>query len=262
MRSVSMKYLLHLCFVLFIIVSFSSCSKTKTDREKLVDEISGVIERLEVDPVKPHSNSFVRVLPKYKTNKYNHLLHLKYEWRLNGKPLPEVNSRLLDKKYFKKKDTVQCTAFIMQGKKVLNEIKTKKIVIANSPPKILAKPLPRIKVPGMMLYQIEASDPDGDDLAYKLVSPLDLGIDLDVKNGLITWTINDDTLSLIEARRKTEEGSTGENSTEKETRSVTSLAIHFQVSDGDGGLALGKITFEYTRIKGKPVLKIRDDVRQ
>lgn len=257
-----MKYLLHVCLITVMIFSFGFCSKKKAGKSNLSDEISEVIEKLELDPAQPHSNSYVRVLARYKTNKYNHLLHLKYEWRVNGKVVSEVHSKLLNRKYFKKKDAVQCTVSIVQGKKILNKIKTRKIKIANSPPKILEKPLPKVKVPGMMLYQIEASDPDGDELEYKLVYPLDLGIDLDIKNGLMTWTINDDTLALIEARKVAEEEADAQNSSERETQAVMPLAIQFQVSDGDGGLALGKINFEYTRRKGKPVLKLKDEVRQ
>ena len=186
---------------------------------------------------------------------------MKYEWLVNGKVVPGINSKLLDKKYFKKKDSIRCILSILQGNKTLKKIKTKKIQIANSPPKIVEKPLPKLRVPGMMLYQIETSDPDGDELEYKLVIPLDLGIDLDVKTGLISWNINDNTLSQIEARRIADQGTSASTSSEKNTPTTMSLAIQFQVSDGDGGLAMGKINLEYTRIQNKPVLRIKDDVR-
>jgi hypothetical protein len=38
-------------------------------------------------------------------------------------------------------------------------------------------------------YQVEASDPDGDDLTYSLIEK-PTGMDIDGKNGLITWTPN------------------------------------------------------------------------
>jgi hypothetical protein len=256
-----MKSFLSFFLISLLIFLVSACSKKETGQAKLEENLSEVIESLKVDPAKPHSNSYVRAMAKYKTSKFNHLLRLKYEWLVNGKVVPGVNSKLLDKKYFKKKDSVRCILSILQGNKTLKKIKTKKIQIANSPPKIMDKPLPKLKVPGMMLYQIEASDPDDDELEYKLVAPLDLGIDLDVQSGLISWNINDGTLSLIEASRTADQGLSGTSSSEKDTTTATSLAIQFQVSDGDGGLAIGKIHLEYSSIKNKPVLKIKDDVR-
>ena len=112
-----------------------------------------------------------------------------------------------------------------------------------------------------MLYQIEATDPDGDELEYKLVSPLDMGIDLDAKSGLISWTINNDILSLIEAKKSANEEISEPDTSEREPSNSMTIDIHFQVSDGDGGLEVRKIMLEYLKIKEKPILRKKDDIR-
>jgi len=48
-------------------------------------------------------------------------------------------------------------------------------------------PVGNFTVPGVFQYQIDANDPDKDILTYELIAPLDAGIELDKKSGLLTW---------------------------------------------------------------------------
>ncbi len=112
-----------------------------------------------------------------------------------------------------------------------------------------------------MLYQIEATDADGDELEYKLVTPLDLGIDLDVKTGLISWTISTDILSLIEAKKSTNEKRVEAEISDSDRADAMTIDIHVQVSDGDGGIEVRKFILEYLKNKQKPILRFKDDIR-
>ena len=94
-----------------------------------------------------------------------------------------------------------------------------------------------------------------------MVSPLDLGIDLDAKTGLISWTINNDILSLIEAKKSANEETSEADTSEREPANYMTLDIHFQVSDGDGGLEVRKIILEYLKIEKKPILRKKDSIR-
>ncbi len=92
--------------------------------------------------------------------------------------------------------------------------------VVNLPPQLESSPLDHFSVPGEVTCQISAVDLDGDTLSYELISPLDQGIILDPKTGLLTWK--------LEAAAVQELGET--------------IEIQFAVKDDEGQKTTGSIT--------------------
>ncbi|MBZ0165300.1 MAG: putative Ig domain-containing protein, partial [Candidatus Omnitrophica bacterium] len=80
--------------------------------------------------------------------------------------------------------------------------------VTNSPPVITSTPVTTVGAPSTYVYDVDANDPDGDNLLYSLiVSPTNMGID--PNSGLILWLT--------------------------EVADVGSHPVTVQVSDGNGG---------------------------
>lgn len=58
-------------------------------------------------------------------------------------------------------------------------------------------PVGNFTVPGVFQYQIDANDPDKDILTYELIAPLDAGIELDKKSGLLTWNLDNKIIEKL-----------------------------------------------------------------
>jgi hypothetical protein len=88
-------------------------------------------------------------------------------------------------------------------------------------------PVENFPVPGEISLQAAASDADNDPLTYEVLAPLDQGIVIDPKTGLLTWKIDADTVGRL-----------GE-----------SIEIKLAVSDGEGEKVTGTITLRFTSTK-------------
>ena len=67
--------------------------------------------------------------------------------------------------------------------------RTKYVVIANSPPEITSRPPEIIPNKKIYTYQVEVSDPDGDQIKFSLGEGAPEGMTIDPQTGLITWPI-------------------------------------------------------------------------
>ena len=112
-----------------------------------------------------------------------------YRWQKNEVFLPGEENEELDTTGFEKGDLV--TAFVtpfdgeMEGKQVMSP----SLLISNRPPEITSSPIGNI-VDGVFVYNVEANDPDGDDLKFSLEgSPSGMTID---SGGRVEWKVPTD----------------------------------------------------------------------
>jgi hypothetical protein len=120
----------------------------------------------------------------------------------------------------------------VRGKTEAKPTDSDKVTIGNSPPIINLISIPPFDVPGEFRYNITAEDPDGDTLTYRLLEPLDRGIVIDRKSGVLKWYITE---------APTAEDNQGE-STESDIPAIPgSIKIVFEVSDSDDATAIGSI---------------------
>lgn len=183
---------LSIIFVLLSVTFF--CSKSEDKKEERVRKVRHSIHpeitKIEIDPEAPTSSDFIRALPKLKYGKPQYVTFF-YSWFVNEEPVPDCNKRLLDRKYYKKGDTIYCRVKATRGKLKSKEITSRKIKIANSPPIVNYSRIGRFEIPGDFRYTIRARDPDGDRLTYRLLKPLDRGIVIDTGTGIIQWYIDE-----------------------------------------------------------------------
>ena len=84
-------------------------------------------------------------------------------WMVNGKDLISEKGRALRRKNIKKGDEIVVTLLVKDG--VLENQQSVKTVVDNAPPQWLKDPRLLTKVDG---YTVEAFDPDGDPVTYRL----------------------------------------------------------------------------------------------
>ena len=84
-------------------------------------------------------------------------------WTVNGKDLISEKGRTLRRKNIKKGDEIVATLLVNDG--LLKNQQSVKTVIGNAPPQWLRDPRNLTKVDG---YTVEAVDPDGDPVTYRL----------------------------------------------------------------------------------------------
>jgi len=148
-----------------------------------------------------------------------------YRWFVNDKQVMTVAGADLPRAHFRKKQWVYCLAKAIVDEKESNWLMSKRVRIANAPPQLTESPVTNFTVPGEFTYQISASDPDQDPLTYELQSPLDLGIALDAKTGLLNWKIAAEAITNLS----------------------DAIEIRFAVSDGDGGKTSAAINLNLTK---------------
>jgi hypothetical protein len=181
--------------IVFILLSVTFfCSKSEDKKEERVQKVRPSIHpeitNIEIDPETPTSSDFIRALPVLKYGQPRYVTFF-YSWFVNGEPVPDCNKKLLDKKYYKKGDTIYCKVKATRGKLESKEFKSRKIKIGNSPPIINYSEIGSFEIPGEFRYTINAADPDGDKLTYRLLEPLDRGIVIDPDTGIIQWYIDE-----------------------------------------------------------------------
>lgn len=110
---------------------------------------------------------------------------LRYSWHIGDREV----SRSDTAPALKKGDNVSVTLTPNDGKTDGNA-ETITMIIKNGPPEIEKNEKMQIDSSGKLVYQIRASDPEGDRLTYKLASGPQ-GMAIDPQSGLVTWDTQD-----------------------------------------------------------------------
>jgi hypothetical protein len=154
-------------------------------------------------------------------------IEFEYRWLVNNQEAAEATGPILKSGNFRKHQWIICQARARAGGKVSDWLKSDWVRIANSPPQIETVAGGNFAVPGQFLYQVKASDVDNDELTYELISPLDVGIKLDKKSGLLTWNLDD---KIVEKLGET-------------------IDISLSVSDNDAKPTTGSMTLHFQKKK-------------
>jgi len=243
--------------LLIFIFSFTFyCSKDEEKTQKKIPEKvrkkhspKPVITRVDLEPANPTSVDFIRVVPVLEDPGMQHV-NFKYFWFVNSKEIPGNDSRLLPKEYYKKNDRVYCrvsaTRGVMESKIVNSDV----IKIRNAPPVINLTPVGSFSVPGQFYYKIQAQDPDGDQLSYHLVEPIDQGINLNSETGEIEWDIQElpSQEKHVTLRPEDESRQKPEKAEKVNQHTLSSrVEIVFDVRDVDDGSTRGVIPLDLTK---------------
>lgn len=151
-------------------------------------------------------------------------MEYQFRWFVNNQEIPEVGDNILEKYLFKKNDWIYCLVKAVKEGRESATFRSDYIRVPNSPPVVTFAPIPKFAVPGIFSYQIQAVDIDQDELTYRILAPLDQGINIDAKKGLITWNIDKKMA---------------------ENYSSAPVKITYEVSDTDGAKAYSTVTITF-----------------
>jgi hypothetical protein len=246
------------------------CSKKKEEKEqyrvkpRVTKSPEPVIAKVEFKPREPTSLDNVIAVPQLKDPGMTYVKY-RYQWFVNEEIIRQNENPLLGKQHYKKGDRVYCRVQALRGNYESKIVKTSEIKIKNTPPTIKYVHPGFVKIPGRFRYTINAGDYDGDSLTYRLVSPLDLGIQLNTETGEILWDIPDiPEPKPTTTRRVSGEGEGGEGEgairyqvesereTGKQKRFPSIVKIVFEVRDSDGAAKSANIRLNLSRGRRSP----------
>ncbi len=107
----------------------------------------------------------------------------------NREILAGESSETLNTSGFKKGDLITVIVTPLDGESEGNSMKSRPVIIANSPPEITSIPQADI-VDGQYRYEVTAEDPDDDTLTFSLQDSPD-GMVIDSKTGAIEWNVSE-----------------------------------------------------------------------
>jgi hypothetical protein len=154
-------------------------------------------------------------------------IEFQFQWFINGQEIEQAEGDTLQKSSLKKGAWIFCQARVVDGRQESPYRRSDIIRVRNSLPLLNLAPMAAFEVPGDIQYQAAASDPDGDDLTFEVLSPLEQGIALDAKTGVLSWHLTEEMVKNL-----------GE-----------SIEIKIAVSDGEGEKVTGTITLQFTSTK-------------
>lgn len=152
-------------------------------------------------------------------------IEFEYRWFISDQEVADATDATLKSGSFRKNQWIFCQARATAGGKTSAWLKSNWVKVANSPPQAEPITLENFAVPGQFHYQIKASDIDNDELSYELIAPLNEGIVLDKKSGLLSWEIDEKTIEKL-----------GET-----------IEISLRVSDNDAEPTIGSLTLRFQK---------------
>jgi hypothetical protein len=148
-----------------------------------------------------------------------------YRWFIANQEVADATDSTLKGGTFRKHQWILCEARALASDKETPWQRSNFVRAADSLPRIEPNAVAGFSVPGRFSYQITASDADNDELSYELISPLDLGIELDKRSGLLTWDIDATLVQKLGDR----------------------VEISFGVSDNDAKPVTGTLTLRFQK---------------
>ncbi len=166
-------------------------------QQPLVNMINSQIATVTFDPIGPTVETDLIAIPK-SSGELPPDSHYEFRWVVENKIIAGITGEKLGHINFKKNNWVFCFVKLLTSGGDSSEYRSSMIRIQNSPPRILQQESPKnYSIPGTFTYQIDAIDPDGDKLTYRLISPQDYGIVLDPETGAMSWAIDEQVVKLI-----------------------------------------------------------------
>lgn len=250
-----------ICFTFYCSKDEDETKGKITAKKKKPLPITPEIAKVEIDPPKPVSTDFIRAVPVLKHAGMRFVTY-SYQWYVNGEPVPDGNKRLLDKKRFKKGDEVYCRVKATRGKYQSKAVESDEIEIGNAPPQVHSTPVSPFRVPGEFHHAIQASDPDGDALTYRLVSPREHDIFINPDTGELQWYISKvpDDLAAdraeVSPRPEDEETAAQQESSKAKPTAKPQLSpfvrIIFEVRDSGGATVTSSINLNLSKGAEEP----------
>ncbi len=112
-------------------------------------------------------------------------ISLTYRWKKNEEVLQEGESNRLELVGLTAKDVMQLDVVATDGMPGEPSVATERFTLSNSMPAIVSRP-PSTPLAGQYAYLVQATDPDGDSIAYTLEAGPP-GMSIDPKTGQISW---------------------------------------------------------------------------
>ncbi len=246
-------------FIMAALIVMPACSKKKdkgrTASGRQIDQsLIPEIAEVKIDPAEPSSIHLIRAVPVLENRRMKGVKFV-YKWFVNGDEVPREDKKLLPAKYYKKGDRVFCEVVGSRARYQSKPVESKKVEIANSKPVLNLVPVNHFEIPGRFSYSIQAKDPDGDTLTYRLIEPLDKGIAIDPETGAITWDIDQmpGDMGTGEESGSPEDESGEASQSPKKSQSAASdrlapvVKIVFEVRDSDDAAVTASITLNLTQ---------------
>lgn len=145
-----------------------------------------VVTSIVLEPIKPVIGDVIAASPDG-TDPDGDTITYRYQWTVNGELVPNMppESSTLNTRGMRKKDRIAVVVAPSdpesQGRLVVSPI----IPLGNSAPRIESLPGTSL-VNGVFSYQVKAVDPDGDSLAYTLITA-PRGMTIERSSGLVRW---------------------------------------------------------------------------
>jgi hypothetical protein len=142
------------------------------------------VTALHLLPQEPKAGEALRVEAKG-FDKDNDSILYRYEWQINGQPVPGSDAQTLDGSFVHSADKIAVIVTPSDPFSAGPPASSSLLTVTNQSPKITSLPSGKTEE-NRYSYQVVAQDPDGDPLHYLLVSGPP-GMTLDA-SGLLTWT--------------------------------------------------------------------------
>lgn len=209
--------LLVVVIVLLVVVLKKKPTKEER-RQEALKPFTPEITKVEILPENPTKFAIVHARATLRDPKMKPVITFHYNWYVEDQLVLDVDSKILDRKYYKKGDMIYCRVKAEKGVLKSEFVESNRVKIGNSIPLVTSPAILFLRPPGQFSYKVKATDPDEEQLTYRLVSPKNVGIQVNFDTGHVYWDVDEDTLYKI-------------------SKLLPTVLITVEVRDRDGGSA-------------------------
>lgn len=112
-----------------------------------------------------------------------------FEWLRNGQPIIGQGTQYLPADLLKKGDRISAAVTPFDGESRGTRVVSPEVVIANSAPVISSQPPVGPAANNVYVYNVTATDPDGDPITFSLGPSAPKGMTIDPQSGKIQWAM-------------------------------------------------------------------------
>jgi hypothetical protein len=169
-----------------------------------IDGFRGTVMKARLQMEAIDNKDVVKVIVEKTSEANDKEIFYRYEWSINGQPAGTGSDSISG---FKRGDKVAVKITPFDGEKPGNP-RTLTVDVQNTPPKVSESKEP--KYDGKTFTaQINASDPDGDQLSYELLNGPE-GMTIDKKSGVVNWSLKENNGGDYPVKVKITDGHRGE----------------------------------------------------